>query len=96
LRDPQIYWGQPKWCGQAPLFSIDTFATLKIQPTTVVHLVTTLCESGPRTLDVVVKSKNTYALPIVPHPNFEANHPVATLALVRDQGKGVASVRAYK
>lgn len=75
LKGPTNSLGATKMVCQTPLFSIDTLAILKIQPTTVVHLVTTLCESGPRTLDVVVRSKNTYAPPIVPRPNFEASHP---------------------
>ncbi len=38
------------------------------------HLTATLCESGG-TPDVVVKSKDTFVLPIVPHPkvNFKVN-----------------------
>ncbi len=74
-KGPTNLLGATKMVCQAPLFSIDTLAISKIQPTTVVRLATTLCESGPRILDVVVRSKNTYAPPIVPHPNFEANHP---------------------
>jgi len=64
--------GVAKTMGQTPLFSIKTLAFLGIQPSIVFHLVATLCENGG-TLEVMVRSKDTFVLHIVPHPIFEAN-----------------------
>ncbi len=55
------------------IVSIETMAISNIQPMTVFCLVTTVCESGG-TLDVVVKLKDVFIPPIVPHLISKANH----------------------
>jgi hypothetical protein len=55
------------------LFSTKTLAISGIQPTTVFCLMATLCENGG-TLEVMVRSKDTFVPFAVPHPVPEANH----------------------
>jgi hypothetical protein len=57
---------------QAPLFPIETLALSGIQLVVMFHLAATLCENGG-TLEVMVRLEDTFVLPIIPHPIFEAN-----------------------
>ncbi len=57
---------------QAPLFYVETLAILGIQPIAVFHLATTLCENGG-TLEMMVKSEDTFVPLIVPHPISQTN-----------------------
>jgi hypothetical protein len=66
--------GVAKAVCQAPLFVAKTLAILSIQPTVVFCLVVTLCENSG-TLDLMVRSKDTFVPLVVPHPVYEANHP---------------------
>jgi hypothetical protein len=58
---------------QLSLFFTKTLAILGIQPIVVFHLVATLCVNCG-TLDVMVRSKDTFVPLIVPHLVFEDNH----------------------
>ncbi len=51
---------------ESPLFFIKTMVISNIQPTFVFHLADTLCESGA-TPNVVVRLKDTFVPPIIPH-----------------------------
>jgi hypothetical protein len=57
---------------EAPLFLIETMAISGIEPMVVFRIATTLYESGG-TPDVVVRSKDIFVPPIVPHIVYEAN-----------------------
>jgi hypothetical protein len=65
--------GASKAMCQAPLFFVKILAISSIQPVAVFHLVATLCENGG-TPKVMVRSKDTFVPPTVPHLIFEANH----------------------
>ncbi len=69
---PISLMGVAKTMCEAPLFSTKTLANLGIQLTTVFHLVATLCENGG-TLEIMVRSKDTFLPHVVPHPIFETN-----------------------
>jgi hypothetical protein len=64
--------GAAKIVCQTPFFVIETLAISSIQPAVVFHLAITLCENGG-TLKVMVRSKDTFVPPIIPHPVSKAN-----------------------
>jgi hypothetical protein len=64
--------GATKSMCEAPFFFAKTMAISSIQPTIVFCLANTLCESGA-TPNVVVRLKNIFVPPIIPHPIFKAN-----------------------
>ncbi len=69
---PTSLMGATKAMCWAPLFFAKTLCISSFQPTTMFHLVVTLCENGG-TLDVIVRSKDTFVPLAIPHSVSKAN-----------------------
>jgi len=65
--------GAAKEMFQAPMFSTKTLAISSIQPTTMFHLATTLCENGGA-LEVMVRLEDIFVAHGIPHLVSQANH----------------------